>query len=590
MDSQELTSRVNPDYYAKLIIDYARQSLGDSAFSGDIYEGLAAFLSREFDDRVPVDVIVHTLASGPDTSQRSEKIAAGVARPSWYKTANQLEHLRHVFISEDGNKKHQVPVQTHSTAIIFMQGHQPPECLTRLGAFFNIDPRFFNRHLEYFWHSRPLKLFPSPSLPSASFGIIRLRLVTLGEHKETGKGHTRSTVKTMRSMSELAMEEYLHDLTREYMLQAGNSIVRAFNVHSTKYFSIEQEVTVTVKSVPTGGWVLLVWTDVGQDLSKGPRGPWHRGTTHTVQVNSPFLPNIHHFTPWSAGATKTPISRIVSGSHQPPSPFAQSALCLATKYGTTLDATLAVVDSFYSTTELFQASINSICQLLNLIETIVDESTGYKLYKSPNQSIANLAYHMDILNRFENRLRENVVEIESIESNPWPSGIEGTRQSSQHGLKLKTKEVLLTDIRNLIFRVENLLQRCQSGVSTCMGSAAIAESERAIQQAQQMRLLTRLAFFYIPLSFTTSFFGMNVLLFGSGNLQLSTWFVVSIPLLVVSYLALIMAERGWLSTGVIQRYYQTLSTRRDGQQDGQKEKAGFGDGYPPQPDRPAAQH
>lgn len=225
-------------------------------------------------------------------------------------------------------------------------------------------------------------------------------------------------------------------------------------------------------------------------------------------------------------------------------PFTQSALSLAQNYGLTLDPALVSADSFYALTELFQTSANSICQLLNLVETIIDTKTGYNQSKSEDYSLGDLSYHQDILKRLELRLRENISDLENHQSPQWPrshgSNNEKTIQSKAK--TVATAELLLTDFRNLLFRTEHLSVRCQAGMSVCMNSAAIAESQRAIEQAKQVERLTRLAFFYIPLSFTTSFFGMNMRVFGSGQLHMWIWFATSVPLLLLSYLIL-----AWLS-------------------------------------------
>jgi hypothetical protein len=138
----------------------------------------------------------------------------------------------------------------NTPVMIFMLGHQPPECLTRVGAICQVQPIFFQRHLEYRWSSRPLNLFSSTYLPSCSFNIIRLRIVTIGDRGENISSGSHSHIQSMRERCEADMSSYLHDVTREYQLQAGNSIVREFNVHDGRYFSLEQEVTVMVKKLP----------------------------------------------------------------------------------------------------------------------------------------------------------------------------------------------------------------------------------------------------------------------------------------------------------------------------------------------------
>ena len=435
-----------------------------------------------------------------------------------------------------------------------MRGHQPPECLTRIGARFNLNPHFFLRHLEYLWSSRPLKLFSSPQLPSVSYRILRLKLVTLGEREEKRDWSSSSQIRSLRTKSENSMKDYLHDVTREYMLNPGNSIVRTFNMHSTRYFSIEQEVTVTVQATDSGclgmskfanidfpGFAdpaaVLVWTDAGQHLGNGPEGPWRSERPRSNPRKSVFIPTIQHF----ADEEMKRLSRLrSSGVYPSEGPFTQSALSLAQNYGLTLDQALASADSFYAITELCQTSANSICQLLNLVETIIDTSTGYNQYKSQDYSLGNMSYHQDILKRLVLRLRENILDLESYQSSQWPRSY---GPSDEKAIQSKAKAVtaaesLLTDFRNLLSRAEHISLQCQGGMSVCMNSAAIAESQRAIEQAKQIERLTRLAFFYIPLSFATSFFGMNLRIFGSGHLNLWIWFAAAIPLLLLSYLIL----------------------------------------------------
>ena len=48
------------------------------------------------------------------------------------------------------------------------------------------------------------------------------------------------------------MTNYLHDVTLVYLLNPGSSIVRTFNVHSTRYISTEQVATVTVQARDSG--------------------------------------------------------------------------------------------------------------------------------------------------------------------------------------------------------------------------------------------------------------------------------------------------------------------------------------------------
>ena len=221
-----------------MVVTYAEHGIGTSLIPGELFEGLATFLRREFDQAkaVDVDVVVHTLSA-----PLGKQTAAALTK---YPNIHELDKFKHVLSSRDC--KDTLPEA--DAAMIFMRGHQPPECLTRLGSMCKINPLFFLRHLEYRWSYKSLKLFSSRSLPSASFNTIRLPIITLGEREEEVGWSGNFQAQDVRAKSETAMTNYLHDVTREFKLQAGNSIVRAFNVHNARYFSIEQEVTVTVQA------------------------------------------------------------------------------------------------------------------------------------------------------------------------------------------------------------------------------------------------------------------------------------------------------------------------------------------------------
>lgn len=264
--------------------------------------------------------------------------------------------------------------------------------------------------------------------------------------------------------------------------------------------------------------IALVWTDVGKDLGSGPKGPWQGDRSQNTPKKPPFFPTIQLF---PQGATDEPIAAFnIPEADQARGPFAQSVSPLAQCYGQTLDPSLMAVDSFYAQSELFIISASSICQQLNLIESIIDDKIGYKLYESQDYSLADLSYHQDILRRLEPRLRENITVLEQSQSTAWPRMYHEADASCADEMKAKaaaTANLLLADFKHLLLRVDSLSARCQNGMSICMNSAAIAESQRAIAQARQVEQLTRLAFIYVPLSFTTSFFGMNLSLFGTGN-------------------------------------------------------------------------
>lgn len=93
-------------------------------------------------------------------------------------------------------------------------------------------------------------------------------------------------------------------------------------------------------------------------------------------------------------------------------------------------------------------------------------------------------------------------------------------------------ESLTSDFLTIDRSIHILIDRANKAAASHMSFLAIEESRRAIEQAEVVRRLTSLAFFFIPLTFTTGIFGMNV-----KGLQIdgvSPWIPVVLAVLVTS--------------------------------------------------------
>lgn len=69
---------------------------------------------------------------------------------------------------------------------------------------------------------------------------------------------------------------------------------------------------------------------------------------------------------------------------------------------------------------------------------------------------------------------------------------------------------LQTDFDKLTQEVQSLTKRAGSTFKSMVSTMAIVESQKAITQAEEITKLTNLAFFFIPLTFCSSIFGMNI--------------------------------------------------------------------------------
>lgn len=145
------------------------------------------------------------------------------------------------------------------------------------------------------------------------------------------------------------------------------------------------------------------------------------------------------------------------------------------------------------------------------------------------------------------RLSENIDVIKRQGHGSWPR-IPHTDKSLQ-GKVQTAADSLLKNFEYLEGWAKSLSEWCSGGARVIMNKAMLAGSKRAIEQAEGLRRLTLVAFFYIPLSFMTSFFGTNVKQLGQGDLSVWTWAVASCPALIVSVLFLLWDYRGFFVTG-----------------------------------------
>ncbi|KAG8629207.1 hypothetical protein KVT40_003072 [Elsinoe batatas] len=506
---------VDPAGYARAVATQARRQLIVDPFSGELLRILSKRLDWEHDTTggpaLPVDVVLYMLSGN---TERPHRILSNTQQ------LDDLDNYLDMASTTPASSQDQ-------PKILLLQGDQPPQCLNRLGVKLKVDPRVYLRHLQYLWSNRPSKLFASPSLPSASADMVSLCVVTLGRHEPSN-----TPLRSLRQQAALDMQAYLHEAFMGRELKIGDSIVRGYWVHSQEYFSIEQEITVSLQ-YRNDQWSLLIWSDIARPLSSGPRGPWQHQRDPPKSLRGALLPSVrlsiarstHRVPP---GHEQTPMDKLGSST--------MHALRSSLHYGNDLNPILMAIDPFYCLSDLFRTSAYSIDQLLKLVEGRIQENTGYRLSQSHHDSHEDLLYHQDILNKLRERTAQSLSDIRQYRHS-WPKY---TDQDQRYEVD-RISDKLDKDFSNLETRIDRLLTRCREGMSMCMSIASIHGAEKARLQAERIGQLTWLAFFYTPLSFTTSFFGMNLADFGQkGGLPTWLWFAVSLPVVSVSYMALLL--------------------------------------------------
>ena len=121
----------------------------------------------------------------------------------------------------------------------------------------------------------------------------------------------------------------------------------------------------------------------------------------------------------------------------------------------------------------------------------------------------------------------------------------GLYLSHHQNVELPALLTAMEDFKALKQRIEVLRLRGQSLLGRLVSSLSLRESRQSIQQNMSTKRVTQLAFLFLPLSFSTSLFGMNVV-----ELQETRLRVVVVTAVVTLSLSLLL----WYATGWLSRF------------------------------------
>lgn len=272
-----------------------------------------------------------------------------------------------------------------------------------------------------------------------------------------------------------------------------------------------------------------MWLDNGNDLSES-LASWVTSPLRTDSWQINYLPVIQH----KHRIALKPRSRLllpVRRNECDAGKIIQSTSLLHLDHGLNLDRPLAASDAFYALNEVFRFALFSEVQFLNMLESkLIKELDQSVLIQQNNPTLSNLLYNQKLLDRHIQRIQDNITSMEGRALALWPKGLLGEDEQVKANL---AAEALLQDYDYLLCRAHTLSEQCNTGMQIVMNNAMIEESREAIFQAEGVAKLTRLACIFIPLSFTTSFFGMNIWQLGTGHLSIWIWIVVSFPIFVI---------------------------------------------------------
>ena len=290
--------------------------------------------------------------------------------------------------------------------------------------------------------------------------------------------------------------------------------------------------------------IAIVWLDIGKDLSQGPRGPWRiRRYGNSPNDNCHTFPVVQHHPKMTvrqgtieaaiASGTKHPLS-----SRKEDATMHQSAAILPFEFGKLVDCNVANHNPFYALHYVFHHAACAENQVLNLVEALLEQEMGVLVNeRHQSHSLENLQFFSMFLDRHKRHISDTLRVVRAKGNSKWPAKNVYCETASSAAKNLED------DFEDLLSKARELRERCTEGMGVMMNRAVVAESRKAIDQAERLKRLTLLATFFIPLSFTTSLFGMNFEELGQGHLHVWLFAVVSAPVLVLSYCAYVWDEK-----------------------------------------------
>jgi len=111
----------------------------------------------------------------------------------------------------------------------------------------------------------------------------------------------------------------------------------------------------------------------------------------------------------------------------------------------------------------------------------------------------------------------------------WPRA----KEASQREAVDVVVSALLSDFEHLLSRGETLAHWSTEGIDLIVNAAVLQQSRKAKTKAEAMERMIVLAIFFLPLSFTASFCGMNCIEFGTGKQSIWLSFVVLISVVAI---------------------------------------------------------
>jgi len=214
-------------------------------------------------------------------------------------------------------------------------------------------------------------------------------------------------------------------------------------------------------------------------------------------------------------------------------------------FGHSLRMSLMAEDPFYALTEVFAVAAASQNQVLNMIEHKLAQRTQQS--NNDFDALPNLRYLKGVVLRQMEQTKQVCQSIQNTEDSKWPR--------STVPAATRARNIVKQDYDHIYEHARDLDRRCQEAITVLMSSVTIHDAKEAMAQARRVAKLTLLAFVFVPLSFTTSFFGMNFKELEDQSIW--KWAAITVPIMLTTLIVLLIdVVRQWeMFIGVVKRIF-----------------------------------
>ena len=387
---------------------------------------------------------------------------------------------------------------TESPRVILLEGFPSPHCVASLGAQFELRPELFIGHLELARHQGDSDF----DIANGQNGVVHFRSTTL---VKPWSASPTSLVK-QRADAEKAYVQLQEGLFNEK--RYGESRFREIHLHTSSFFSIEQTVSFAVSRRADNKWdgesflcynypitkssIAIFLTDHGRTIDSRSL-PWLKFWKGKVQGSRPVVPY---------GASADVLTSCDETFY---SALDQLHPLKHVLVADDVDLELLHTDPFFLFSGTMGVCAATWAQLLSFLETTTKDFQNFETDRL-SFTLKQLQYTMNLVSRVDGLCSEYLTFVQQGGCTSWPKA--ATPETVQRKATLQSQ--LVSEYSSLKKRCDRIARSCELASNMLVSFAQLKDAEKGIEQTRQVHRLSQLAFAFLPLSFASSVFGMNV--------------------------------------------------------------------------------